>query len=51
MDLAGRCRVYDVVCRVADAGVLQFIGIVGENHVRRVERGLVRRVAERHGNG
>ena len=44
MDLAGRCR-------VADAGVLQFIGIVGENHVRRVERGLVRRVAERHGNG
>ena len=51
MDLAGRCRVYDVVCRVADAGVLQFTGIVGENHVRRVERGLVRRVAERHGDG
>ena len=52
MDRAGRGRVYGAVAvRDIDGNVGQLIGIVGENHVRRVERGLVSRVAQRHGDG
>ncbi len=43
---------YDAVTiRGGDGIVRQFLGIVGERNVRRVERGLVSRVAQRHGDG